>query len=201
MLMHARNDDLQLSHLPWPLLVSEKLNGWRCLIAGNELLTKSASRFPNKQLRSHLADALKLSREGFCLDGELYSPRLSLKQIQSLLQSPTAPLPDHLQLYVFDCLTLAELLGSRAARFERRYRRYTALIAEHAPAHVIAHPHTLIHSQGDLLALYHRTLARAGEGLMLRSPAGSHHRGRVHKSASLLWKMKPETMPAATETE
>lgn len=195
--MHARNDLLDLGRLPFPLLVSEKLDGWRCLVAGNELLTKTAGRFPNRNLRSHLADALRLSTMGHCLDGELWSPEMSLEEIQSVLQSAAAEIPDHLQLYVFDCLTLGELLGSRAARYERRFQRYAALIAEHSPAYVVAHGQQIAEGPTDLVQLYESTIAAGGEGLMLRNPAGSYRRGRIHASDRIAWKMKPATIASA----
>lgn len=194
--MHAANIPLDLAALRFPLVASEKLDGFRLLVIGNKLLTKTLGEMPNRNLRSHLADLLALSREGWVFDCECYSPELELNELQSVLQSHAAEIPAHVSAYVFDALTLTEWFNRRTIRFERRRDRYERLLAERKPAHVQAVAYQSIDTADALLGLYRSVLADHGEGLMLRTPAGGYKFGRCTRRDKLVWKLKPETLPA-----
>jgi DNA ligase 1 len=195
-LQHAPNAPLDLDALRFPLLVSEKLDGFRCLVVGGQLLTKSGNPHPNRRLRHHLAGLLSLAGKGWVFDCELWSSEMSLPEIQSVLQSDDTEIPDHLSAYVFDALTITEWFASRCRRFDFRVRRYTELLAARNLPHVVAHPHLIVSDVGELDTVYHSTLAEGGEGLMLRDPAGGYKHGRCTPRERTIFKMKPETMPA-----
>src|SRR6266705_1264474 len=89
-LMHAPNCMVDLDALAYPLIASEKLNGFRMMVMGNVLLTKSGIPHANKRLTEHFADLLELSREGWAFDCECYSPFLTFAELQSILQSRDA---------------------------------------------------------------------------------------------------------------
>jgi ATP-dependent DNA ligase len=194
MLMHARNDPLDPRSMTFPLLVSEKLDGWRCLVIGGACLSKSVIDHANRNLTAHLAALIELGRGGWVFDCELWSPEMSLEEIQSVLQSRTAPIPDHLQAHLFDCLTINEWFNSRVPRFQRRYDRCRELLEQHRPARAQAVRHDLVLSAADLMRRYEQTLDNGGEGLMLRDPAGGYHHGRCRKSDRIVWKLKPATI-------
>lgn len=197
-LQHAPNDPLDLTRLRFPALVSEKLCGWRCLAIGGQLLTKSGNRHPNRRLAAHLSELLALAGTGWVFDCELWSPRMSLAEIQSVLSSHDAEIPDHLEAHVFDALTIHEWFNRQVRRFDHRLTRYTDLLATRRPAppaHTVAHPHLLVSSVEELELLYHSTLAQGGEGLILRSPAGGYKHGRCTTREATIFKVTPETMP------
>lgn len=198
MLMHARNDRLDLSRLKFPLFVSEKLNGWRCVVLAQSLLTKSHLEQPNRQLRGHLSDLIRLSAEGWVFDGELYSPTRSLDELGSILKSHDVPIPDDVSLHIFDGLTITEWFSNRAPRFERRLSRMAELLDRERPRRCRVVRHSLVLRQEDLLSRYHDVIESNGEGLMLRDPKAGYFHGRVKSKSRIIWKMKPETMPQIT---
>lgn len=197
-LMHAPNPPLrpdELSGLKFPLLASEKLDGWRMVVMGNVLLTKSGVPHVNRNLSAHFADLLALSRQMHVFDCELWAPGMSLAEIQTILQSRTAPIPPQLSAHVFDYITLTRFYGSHAPRFERRIEQAREIIERHKPAHTVYHPHHLVTDAGQLGKMYQSVLANGGEGLILRDPAGGYRHGRCTRREALMFKLKPE--PAA----
>jgi ATP-dependent DNA ligase len=195
-LMHAPNCPVDPSRLRYPLLVSEKLNGFRLLVVGGELLTKEGRKHANRQLWTHFAELIDLSRRGYVFDCECYSDQMELPELQSILQSADRPIPQHVKAHVFDCLTITEFFGNRAARFERRIARYIELLAGHRPANAVTVEHAAIASPDHLMARYRQTLSSGGEGLMLRKPDGGYHHGRCSIKSGLMFKLKPETCAA-----
>lgn len=194
MLQHAPNGPLDVDGFDFPMLVSEKLNGFRCLVIGGQLYSKSVRPHANRHLATHLRDLLNLAATGWVFDCELYSDRMTFTEIQSVLQSHDAMIPDHLHAHVFDALTITEWFSSRVRRFDFRMSRYTELLQVRSPAHTTIHPHMLVTSMSELELMYGCTLAQGGEGLMLRSPSGGYKHGRCSHRDGTIFKMKPETL-------
>lgn len=79
------------------LWASKKYDGVRARNIGGVLLSRRGELIPNKKLqRTYGVRSLHL------FDGELYSPQMTPHEIQSVVSSADADVPDHLQWYVFD---------------------------------------------------------------------------------------------------
>lgn len=194
MLMHAPNPALapdELDGLRYPMLASEKLDGFRIVIMGNVLLTKSGVPHVNRNLASHFADLLALSREGWVFDCECWCPGMTLPEIQPILQSRYAEIPAAMSAYIFDAITLSAFYSSRSPRFERRIAAVSELIAARRPAHAVVHPHRVVGSASEAAAFFDEVTLRGGEGLMLRDPSGTYHHGRCTRRQGLIYKLKP----------
>lgn len=194
--MHAPNVRVDPARLRYPLLVSEKLDGFRLQVIGGTLLSKTGLEFRNRALKAHFAELIALAAEGFVFDCECWSPRLSLPEIQSIMTTRDGDIPEHLFAHVFDATTIAEWFASRVPRFERRLARLGQLLAARRPAHTSIVSHVQVTSADELLDLYHMVRHGGGEGLMVRDPAGSYRHGRCTPRTSPLFKIKPETFAA-----
>jgi ATP-dependent DNA ligase len=195
---HASNAPIDFARMRFPLLASEKLNGFRLIVMIDRLLTKSLNVHANRNLREHLSDLLTLSATGECwvFDCELYSEEMDFAELQSILQSRSAPIPSSIKAHVFDALTFTEFFGSRAMRFGSRVERYQNLIASQRPANAVAVDQRLVSSPSQVLALYESIRASEGEGLMLRDPTvGKWKRTRAGVRDGF-YKVKPETLTA-----
>jgi ATP-dependent DNA ligase len=182
MLMHATNSPVRLSRLPFPLVASEKLDGWRCLIHGGRLFTKSLGRFQNVDLEDHLADPILASRFGISFDCELYSPSLGFDGTDAVLKSKTRAIPDDLTAFCFDSFTATP----EPLNYRSRIARVPTL------RNFSPHAGRRFANCDKLRAEYRRVIRRGGEGLMLRLPDSAYIPGRM-TVAGPVWKMKPGT--------
>lgn len=193
-LMHAPNCPVELAELAYPLLASEKVNGFRLMVMGNTLLTKSGIPHANKRLREHFADLLALSRLGWAFDCECYSSELSFPELQSVLQSSDKEIPASVRAYVFDCITIQEFFAVRSPRLTERVERCRKLLAAKQPANTIMLKQRPVNSSQTARRFYDSIRSKSGEGIILRNPAGRYYRGRCTAGSGLIYKVKPETL-------
>ena len=193
--MHAPNISIDLAALNFPLMVSEKLDGWRGLFAGGQILTKNCRVQPNRNLWHHFRELLDLgTRELWVFDCEIYSPSMTLEQIQGILQSPDGD-PSGLTANVFDCLTAREYFAnSKTMSYRRRYARYIDMIGSRRPANTVAVLNRVVGSVDELMSYYHDVLDAGGEGLVVRHPGRSYCHGRCKAKSDMMYKLKSETI-------
>ena len=94
--MLAPNQIPQESEITFPVLVSRKLDGLRCLLfPGQDTgLMRSGDPFRSQKLKKFLAPLMAFClKHGYILDGELYSETASFQEIMSCLRSETKALP------------------------------------------------------------------------------------------------------------
>lgn len=192
-LMHAPNYPLDIDSLPWPLVASEKLDGWRCLVYEGQLFTKTLGKFANRNLHHHLREAIEISKSGVVLDGELWSPSMRLTEIQSVLQSENAIIPDHLVLYVFDGMPKNEW-GLSSTPFYERQNFLSSCASKMNWNNVKLVKSFAITKSFQCKHNYERILNKNGEGLVVRNPNSPYIHRRCKKSENHIWKLKPDTV-------
>lgn len=164
--------DEKLEEIEFPVLLSPKIDGIRCLLHP-ELgpVTRSFKPLPNELTRDAL---IRIARDTY-LDGELIAlnskcERLSFNETQSALMSRGGR-PDFL-FYAFDCFR------KPSADFMERHYDAEVIINELNSMHFRLVPHTLV---GNIEAFRERTemYVRQGyEGVCLRHRYGPYKSGR-----------------------
>jgi DNA ligase-1 len=170
--------------LTFPVIVSPKLDGIRCVIREGQALSRSLKPIANKALRELLSHPLL---EG--LDGELIS---GSETDETAFNSTTRSVMSHegetgqIRFHVFDDFT-SPLLPFRQ-RLQIATERVSSLRDEF-PLTIVQH--WLVNSLEELNSTYEMFLERGYEGLMIRDPNGLYKYGRSTAKEGGLLKMKP----------
>lgn len=181
----------QLSGLPYPLMMSPKIDGFRCLIIGGVAYTRSGKRHPNPTIQ---AWAATLPPHFF--DGELViGNRIDgIFNVTSSLLRTERPLPEDIE-WTFFCFDGAPCAaGALNYEYAHRWNWLCETLGAHRDPHVVPLPNcTLVHCAEDVDSAFRiwRQSMPAIEGFVLRNPHARYKNGRsTFRSADLL-KCKP----------
>ena len=185
--MLAPNDKVDLSVIRYPMYVSTKLDGIRCIIKDGRMLSRSLKEIPNAQLQKkfqHLKDYSK--KHNIILDGELYGIGLSFQQITHFVMTEDLSLireklPEELQYFCFDTIqnnNPDEIFTSRI---------------KHIPAEngVYLVKQKLVNSKEEVEGMFDEALENGFEGLILKSPNSKYKYGRATLNSGDMYKVKP----------
>jgi len=162
--------------LPFPVLVSAKLDGIRALKINGMIVSRNLKPIRNKYIQR----MLRALPEG--CDGELVvgpeNEGLVFNRTSSGVMSGDGE-PDF-TFHVFDNFCIP---GSFAIRFTRLLNEL-----EHPRAIVV--PHYKVDTPDELFKLEEAMLQDNYEGLMVRGPLGRYKQGRATHADRILWKFK-----------
>lgn len=165
--MLAYNKPVDLAELSYPMVISPKLDGIRCIIVEGEPLSRSLKQIPNKHVQNVLWDE---GLEGF--DGELMVNG-DFNSVQSAIMS-FAGEPDF-TYHVFDLVDCPHLtFEERQVELYNRYVKLdelTKLVVKLVPQH-----HVTDHVRAKMTALGH--VAAGYEGSIIRDPKAKYKFGR-----------------------
>ncbi len=168
-----------LSKIKYPVLVSPKLDGIRCIMINGVAMSRSLKPIPNQYVQSCLAGL-------HGLDGELMLVEGDYNQVQSAIMSRDGE-PDFVYM-VFDSCNEPDMnLG-----FSQRVKEASAKVAEVRTPRVpvTCLKHIICHDEEDLLGS-HDDFSTAGyEGTMIRSPDGPYKYGKSTVREGYLLKLK-----------
>lgn len=162
--------------LTWPVIVSPKLDGLRCVIKDNMALSRNLKPFRNKYLQEQL-NTLPNGLDGELIVGE---PNIGnvLGRTQSGIMSSDGE-PDF-RYYVFD-------------RFDNPSRAFKA---RHWSLYDVRHPrievvkHIQVNSLEEFVKYEQIVVGLGYEGVMIRGIHGHYKFGRATHNDQLLWKFK-----------
>lgn len=172
MLSHTITDT---SAVKYPVLVSQKLDGIRCLIMDGEAVSRNL-----KPIRNEFVQRLIGVPEYYGLDGELIVGDPFAKDCYRVTNSGVMSRdgsPDFIY-YVFDRWDLPR------SRFADR------LAATQSGCRVKRVPHHWAYCEADLLRIEEALLAKGAEGVMVRSLDGTYKYGRSTMKEGTLGKLK-----------
>lgn len=173
MLASPAPDDL--STLRFPLLVSPKLDGIRCIMRGGCAISRKLKPIPNRYVQTCLI-GLPMG-----LDGELMVPG-GFSAVQSAVMSRDGePIFNY---HVFDWI------GPEPEPFEKRYANAFDLFAMVRHPHVRVVKHYSCENVDDVLLMERRFLEQGYEGLMIRAFDGPYKYGRSTVKEGWLLKLK-----------
>lgn len=168
-LLAAKVEDT--AKLRYPVYVSPKLDGIRCLVINGKAVTRKLKPIPNDYIRAQLEEQFK----DINVDGELMVPGMDFNGVQGEVMRKTGK-PQYTYT-VFDIID-PEL------PYEQRRKKLTDKR--------IAYPlfGTLVHNEQFLLMTEQEYLNLGYEGLMIRSPEGRYKYGRSGVKEGILLKLK-----------
>lgn len=168
-----------LTDVKFPVYVSPKLDGIRCLTAKGDVLSRSFKRIPNKSIWNYLIAHAACELDGELLtytDGKLDS----FNTIQSKVMSEDGQ--PEFTFAVFDWIT-----KTLDKPFKERFKE---LSENKHDSLITVVPHTLINNLEELIAFEAECVADGHEGMMLRSPDGRYKCGRSTLKEGILLKYK-----------
>lgn len=178
----------QMAEQGWfPCLASYKLDGRRCLLTGDRLLTRTMKPQPNLRLSQHLRKAMSVARtHRLYFDGELYAHTVPFGQLESIFKSRDAFIPPNIMFFVFDCVP-ADEWGECRRPYSERLQFLECL--KDVPNVEVLRQHSLMSSE-DVIKEYESALSLGYEGLILRRGEGLYKHGRATLNERNILKMK-----------
>jgi DNA ligase-1 len=178
------------SQFRYPCYVSEKLDGWRCLIVDGTMYTSGGKEFkpPVQERFKLIVDSAHAA--GLVLDGELYiEGNTDFGLLSSTLSASIETMAERgLKFHCFDAITYDEWHGRTSQEpFEKRYERYRQfqIVADYARDTgrdiFVAIEQVLCKDEADADSYYADIKAKDGEGVIMRVPYGKYEPNRRSK--------------------
>ncbi len=179
-IVDSRTGIADFSVLKFPVIVSPKLDGIRCIRPhGRPPLAASFKPIANHHIREVLTEILP-----FGFDGEIVLPGKSYNDIQSEVMSYKGE--PEFKFRAFDYIQ-----GDLQEPFESRIRECENKIAAiQQDKYIKIIPHYVVHSVEELEEFETTCLNQGFEGVMIRKPEGGYKNGRSTLKQGLLLKLK-----------
>lgn len=165
-----------------------KLDGLRCIVMVEPMKPCGVAAYsrngkPLWNMQNILFEVAKTNgwpkwaRDGFVLDGEVYTKDWNLSMSIVKRSTQSHELVDQLRYHVWDCLTLKEWesRGTLVSNHERRQRLF-ALLKD--PHYIQTIESTPVSNAEELQQAYLRFLEQGYEGAILKNPLGPYKLGR-----------------------
>lgn len=172
--------------LSFPVLVSPKLDGIRCIVVDGQALSRKFKPIPNTFIRKTIEF---ICPSGF--DGEIMIPGRTFNEISSAVMSEGGEPVD----FIFNVFDMVE--GNLTQEFQERYddnlwRWLGSIKREYGKfaQHVQGVQHVLVESAQEILTLEKMWLEQGYEGVMVRSLSGPYKCGRSTLREQYLLKIK-----------
>lgn len=164
--------------IPFPMLLSPKLDGIRCLVIDGVAVGRSLKPIPNKHVQ-----LLFGHHEFNGLDGELIVDSPIAKEVFQVTSSGVMSIEGQpkVKFYVFDDFSHEAVFAKRLDIAFKRTRRHT---------HFVQVQHDKVNREAAILAWEESYLAAGYEGVMLRHPDGPYKHGRSTAKEAWLLKVK-----------
>ena len=170
----------ELENLKYPVLVSPKLDGIRCLIVDGKALSRSFKPIPNLFIQSLLS-----KQEFNGLDGELVLEGKTFNETQSIVMSESSEPVD----FVYYCFDYVGKNGLNHP-FELRLKDLEEVVQGSNNKWMVAVPQLLAHSSETIITTETTFLSQGYEGLMIRGCNSPYKNGRSTKKEAYLLKLK-----------
>jgi DNA ligase 1 len=171
--------------LRFPLLVSPKLDGIRCVITPEGPRTRSLKRINNEHVEKYLSLPELAGLDGELVWGNPTDPNVIQNSTSAIMAKKKPPKPhDGLTFFVFDDFTDPD------APFVRRLQTAREKVERAGLALISFLLHETVYNEFDLDMAEQQALRDGYEGLMLRDPNGIYKYGRSTAKEGILLKLK-----------
>ena len=165
--------------LRFPVLVSPKLDGIRCVIHNDQPVSRTLKPIPNRFIQSELGFYPPF--DGELMVGDPRDPAAFNKSTSGIMSRDGEP---DFTYWVFDYVETGFLHMS----FETRLLMAQETVKNWPRARLV--PHTKVHNAAELMRLEAYYVGLGYEGIMARAPWGTYKFGRSTESQGLLGKVK-----------
>jgi len=170
------------SKIKYPVLVTPKLDGIRCLKLNSHAVSRSFKPIPNQFIREAIESEFPEN-----VDGEIMIPGAAFGTATGVIMSGKNAKPtdvDAFQFWVFDILPAG---CDHNTPYSKRM-----LFLKELPTtpHMIKILPVWIHNEGELLIFEYKCLDDGYEGVMIRDPNGPYKCGRSTEKEGYLLKIK-----------
>ncbi len=172
--------EVPLEQVKFPVYVSTKLDGIRCLIIDGVAYSRSLKPIRNKFIQSIIGKQEYNGLDGELIVGNVYDKDVFQKTTSGVMSEKGEPT---FTFYVFDDFTNNEVDYSK--RLERLLERNL-----YGKDGIVTLHQELYTSKEQVDKLLQRELELGGEGLILRSPIGKYKYGRSTPKEQLSVKLK-----------
>lgn len=179
-LLAAPTDGLNISY---PVLVSAKLDGVRCIVVDGVAMSRSMKPIPNKFIQSIIGQEKLNGLDGELIIGDETAKDVYNASVSGVMSREGQP---NFEFKVFD-----DYLGRGG--FERRHHDMVNRIkkfSNHLKIHIKHVPHFLVVSASDLIHQEQVFLGHGYEGVMVRKILGDYKQGRSTAKEGILLKLK-----------
>lgn len=179
-----------LDKLVYPVYVSAKLDGIRCIIKDGRPVTRTLKPIPNRFVQNYLSSSLFQQLDGELIVGEANDKNVMQKTTSGCMSFDGEP---DFTFWVFDFYT--ELDYKYSKRLDMLREGFTATFNSEL-ARLQTYPRLillnqkLITNEQELLTFEQECLANGYEGVMLRNPNGLYKFGRSTVKEGYLLKLK-----------
>ena len=163
------------SKVAYPVLVSVKLDGVRCLIIDGVAMSRSLKPIRNEYVQSCIGHPEYNGLDGELIVGDVFAPDCYRVTNSGVMSKDGEP---NFKFHVFDRWNLPN-----EGYVARRFFFETML-------HVVVVPHIQALNEADLLRIEQSVLESGGEGVMVRSFEGRYKQGRSTMKEGILGKLK-----------
>ncbi len=168
-----------LSKIKYPVLVSPKLDGIRCIMINGVAMSRSLKPIPNRYVQKCLAGL-------HGLDGELMLAEGDYNQVQSAIMRRDGK-PDFVYM-VFDSCNEPDMNLGFAQRAKEASAKVVEVREQHARVEYLKH--RVCHNEEELLRSHEDFCHMGCEGTMIRSPDGPYKYGKSTVREGYLLKLK-----------
>src|SRR5216684_580809 len=173
---------IDFSKLVYPVFVSPKIDGIRCVIEHGRPMSRTAKELPNRHLRLCVQEAGNVLE---LLDGEIVvgppsAPEVYNRTMSGIMSQTGVP---NLRYLVFDHL------GSQRSPYTLRLETLQKLKAV-LPPWVEVLPQTLCQNQEEVEHWEEKYVSEGYEGIIVRSPSAQYKQGRSTAKEGYLLKLK-----------
>lgn len=173
------------SKIKYPVAVSCKLDGVRCMVIDGVAMSRSLKPIPNAYVQELIGKPEYNGLDGELIVGDPFAPDCYRATASGVMSRDGEP---DFTFQVFDRIDMPE------APFMERYAALlgvvTPLTTIFDPSIVKIVPHRTVYDEAGLLEVEARLLARGAEGVMVRSLDGKYKYGRSTLKDGILGKLK-----------
>lgn len=160
--------------IQYPVMVSIKLDGIRCLILDGVAVSRTLKPIRNKHIQSILGNSRYNGLDGEIIVGNIYDPACYRNTSSGTMSEEGTP---DFTYHVFDRTDMEE-------GFEHRY------FSLQSGGSVLTVPHIRVYDEAGLLEIESSFLEQGAEGVMVRGISGRYKQGRSTLKEGVLGKLK-----------
>lgn len=164
------------SEIRFPIMVSAKLDGVRCIVINGVAMSRSLKPIPNKYVQSVLSHGFN-NLDGELIIGETTDKDVYRNTVSGVMREDGEP---NFTFWVFDTID----------NNQSYLNRWNSLKEFHKKGPVRVLKHILLYNAEDLLQYEQYQLACGCEGVIIRDPNGPYKCGRSSTKEGYLLKLK-----------